>query len=122
MGNQSDRGQSDGYELDFVIPFGHTPKNGGANEAAQLDAAGQAIMRLLHKAAGVAEANSQQALDMAQKLSISFVRPKTGSRSKRPTSRRTRSGPTVPNSGSIKSTLMSRSDLSNGRRRSVAAS
>ena len=26
-------------------------------------------MRLLHKAAGVAEANSQQALDMAQKLS-----------------------------------------------------
>ena len=69
MGNQSDRGQSDGYELDSVIPFGHTPKNGGANEAAQLDAAGQAIMRLLHKAAGVAEANSQQALDMAQKLS-----------------------------------------------------
>ena len=69
MGNQSDRGQSDGYESDSVIPFGHTPKNGGANEAAQLDAAGQAIMRLLHKAAGVAEANSQQALDMAQKLS-----------------------------------------------------
>ena len=69
MGNQSDRGQSDGYELDSVIPFGHTPKNGGSNEAAQLDNAGQAIMRLLHKAAGVAEANSQQALDMAQKLS-----------------------------------------------------
>ena len=81
MGNQSDRGQSDGYKSESVIPFGHTPKNGGANEAAQLDAAGQAIMRLLHKAAGVAEANSQQALDMAQKLSISFVRPKTGSRS-----------------------------------------
>ena len=69
MGNQWDRGQSDGYELDSVIPFGHAPKNAGSNEAAQLDNAGQAIMRLLHKAAGVAEANSQQALDMAQKLS-----------------------------------------------------
>ncbi len=69
MGCQSDRGQSDAYESESVIPFGHTPKNGGSNDAAQLDNAGQAIMRLLHKAAGVAEANSQQALDMAQKLS-----------------------------------------------------
>jgi molecular chaperone GrpE (heat shock protein) len=69
MGNQSDRGQSDAYESESVIPFGHTPKNGGSNQAAQLDNAGQVIMRLLHKAAGVAEANSQQALDMAQKLS-----------------------------------------------------
>jgi hypothetical protein len=31
--------------------------------------AGQTILRLLHKAAGVAEANSKHALDMAQKLS-----------------------------------------------------
>ena len=69
MGSQSGRGQSDAYESESVIPFGHTPKNGNSNEAAQLDNAGQAIMRLLHKAAGVAEANSQQALDMAQKLS-----------------------------------------------------
>ena len=69
MGNQMDRGQSDGYEFDSVIPFGHITKNAGSNEATQLDNAGQAIMRLLHKAAGVAEANSQQALDMAQKLS-----------------------------------------------------
>src|SRR5271156_162993 len=69
MGNQSDRGQSDAYETESVITFGHTPKNGGSNQAAQLDNAGQAIMSLLHKAAGVAEANSQHALDMAQKLS-----------------------------------------------------
>jgi hypothetical protein len=69
MGSQSGRGQSDAYESETVIPFGHTPKNGNSNEAAQLDNAGQAIMRLLHKAAGVAEANSQHALDMAQKLS-----------------------------------------------------
>jgi hypothetical protein len=33
------------------------------------DAAGQSILRLLHKAAGVAEANSRHALEMAQKLS-----------------------------------------------------
>ena len=69
MGSQSGRGQSDAYESETVIPFGHTPKNGGSNQAAQLDNAGQAIMRLLHKAAGVAEANGQHALDMAQKLS-----------------------------------------------------
>jgi hypothetical protein len=69
MGSQSGRGQSDAYESETVIPFGHTPKNGNSNEAAQLDNAGQAIMRLLHKAAGVAEANGQHALDMAQKLS-----------------------------------------------------
>ena len=31
--------------------------------------AGQSILRLLHKAAGVAEENSRHAVDMAQKLS-----------------------------------------------------
>src|SRR5277367_4540018 len=69
MGNQSSRDQADAYESESVIPFGHSPKNAGSNQAAQLDNAGQAIMRLLHKAAGVAEANSQHALEMAQKLS-----------------------------------------------------
>ena len=42
---------------------------GASNEADQLDAAGQTILSLLHKAAGVAEANSRHALDIAQKLS-----------------------------------------------------
>jgi hypothetical protein len=69
MANQSGRGASDAYRSESGIPFGHAPQNGGSNEAAQLDNAGQAIMRLLHKAAGVAEANSQHALDMATKLS-----------------------------------------------------
>ena len=46
-----------------------TGNNGASKEADQLDAAGQTILKLLHKAAGVAEANSQQALAMAQKLS-----------------------------------------------------
>ena len=47
-----------------VIPF--APPDKGND---QLDKAGQSILNLLHKAAGVAEQNSQQALDIAQKLS-----------------------------------------------------
>jgi|ERR1700733_10944726 predicted ribosome quality control (RQC) complex YloA/Tae2 family protein len=41
----------------------------GSNSGDQLDKAGQSILRLLHKAAGVAEENSRHAVDMAQKLS-----------------------------------------------------
>jgi hypothetical protein len=37
--------------------------------ADQLDSAGQALLKLLHKAAGAAEANSRQALETAQRLS-----------------------------------------------------
>jgi hypothetical protein len=39
-----------------------------SNDAGQLDSAGQAILKLLHKAAGTAEANSRKALETAQKL------------------------------------------------------
>ena len=39
------------------------------NDGDQLDSAGEAILKLLHKAAGAAEANSRQALETAQKLS-----------------------------------------------------
>jgi hypothetical protein len=56
-------------ERETVIPFAPAAKQAGSNDADQLDAAGQSILRLLHKAAGVAEANSQHALEMAQKLS-----------------------------------------------------
>ena len=45
-------------------------QNGAASkDADQLDSAGQAILKLLHKAAGAAEANSRQALETAQQLS-----------------------------------------------------
>ena len=47
-----------------VIPFAPTDKGND-----QLDKAGHSILNLLHQAAGVAERNSQQALDMTQKLS-----------------------------------------------------
>ena len=40
-----------------------------SNDAGQLDSAGRAILQLLHKAAGTAEANSRHALETAQKLS-----------------------------------------------------
>ena len=67
MGSQSISGA--GNERDTIIPFASAAKRGISNDADQLDAAGQTILKLLHKAAGVAEANSQHALDMAQKLS-----------------------------------------------------
>jgi hypothetical protein len=58
------------YESESVIPFAPAQKNAApADNADQLDKAGHTILRLLHKAAGVAEANSQHALEMAQKLS-----------------------------------------------------
>jgi hypothetical protein len=44
-------------------------RSAGADGVDQVDKAGQTILGLLHKAAGVVEANSQHALDMAQKLS-----------------------------------------------------
>ena len=65
MGNQP----NSGGDSESVIPFARAASSGGSREADQLDSAGQTILRLLHKAAGVAEANSQHALEMAQKLS-----------------------------------------------------
>jgi DNA anti-recombination protein RmuC len=63
MGSQSSRGVSSAqYESESVIQFAPAAK--GA-----LDSAGRSILGLLHKAAGVAEANSQHALELAQKLS-----------------------------------------------------
>jgi hypothetical protein len=65
MGSQS----RSGYDSESVIPFAPTAKTATLDNADQLDKAGQTILQLLHKAAGVAEANSHQALEMAQKLS-----------------------------------------------------
>ena len=57
------------YEIDADSLGLFAPKNASPGHADQLDEAGQTILQLLHKAAGVAEANSQHALGMAQKLS-----------------------------------------------------
>ena len=57
------------YEINADSVGRFPPKNASPGHADQLDKAGQTILQLLYKAAGVAEANSQQALEMAQKLS-----------------------------------------------------
>ena len=54
-------------EFESAISLG---RDGAAsNDAGQLDSAGRAILQLLYKAAGTAEANSRKALETAQKLS-----------------------------------------------------
>jgi hypothetical protein len=52
-----------------VIPFARTAKGSAPNGDDQLEKAGQTILQLLHRAAGVAEENSRHALDTAQRLS-----------------------------------------------------
>src|SRR5215472_3629433 len=61
-------GQIGGNETD-VIPFARGAKGAASSGVDQLDKAGQTILQLLHRAAGVAEENSRYALDTAQKLS-----------------------------------------------------
>ena len=61
----STRLNASSHGTDSVIRFAAK----SASENAGLDKAGQTILQLLHKAAGVAEDNSRHALDMAQKLS-----------------------------------------------------
>jgi chromosome segregation ATPase len=58
--------QANSYKSETVIPL--SPERAG-NEIDQLDRAGETILTLLHRAAGAAEQNSKQALEMAQALS-----------------------------------------------------
>jgi hypothetical protein len=57
---------SDGKYDSDVVPFARAEKTSGGD---QLDKAGQTILQLLHRAAGVADENSRHALETAQKLS-----------------------------------------------------
>ena len=54
-----------GQEAD-VIQFG---RDASKPDRDQLDAAGQTILQLIHRAAGFADENSRRALEMAQKFS-----------------------------------------------------
>jgi hypothetical protein len=56
-------------DSDSVIPFTTAARSAAPDGIDQVDKAGQTILGLLDKAAGTAEANSQRALEMAQKLS-----------------------------------------------------
>jgi len=52
-----------------VIPFERPAKTSIAGDVDQLDKAGQTIVQLVQRAAGLAEENSRHALETAQKLS-----------------------------------------------------
>ena len=52
-----------------VVPFARAERASASDGADQLDEAGQTILQMLHRAAGVAEENSRHALETAQKLS-----------------------------------------------------
>jgi hypothetical protein len=69
MGNPSSSDVPIAHASERVMLFAPAARSGVTNDADQLDTAGQTILRLLHKAAGVAEENSRYALDQAQKLS-----------------------------------------------------
>ena len=60
--------QSTSSKSNSVIPLAPRART-AVSDVDQLDKAGQTILGLLHKAAGVAEENSRYALDMAEKLS-----------------------------------------------------
>jgi len=54
---------------EFESAISRGQDNAASNHEDQLESAGQAILKLLHKAAGTAEANSREALATSQKLS-----------------------------------------------------
>ena len=68
------------FEPDSVIPFAPAAKNGAPPTLINSIKQGKPFLGFLHKAAGVAEANSQHALEMAQKFSHQLRAPKIGSR------------------------------------------
>ena len=55
-------------QSEFESAISRNRDGAASSDSGQLDSAGQAILKLLHKAAGVAEANSRHALETAQKL------------------------------------------------------
>src|ERR1700747_3552507 len=58
-----------GSRTESVVQFAPSARSAGGDGGNQLDKAGQVILELLHKAASVAEANSQHAIDMAERIS-----------------------------------------------------
>jgi hypothetical protein len=58
-----------GSQTESVIPFTTAARSTAPDGIDQVGKAGQTILELLHKAAGVAEANSQHAVEMAQNIS-----------------------------------------------------
>ena len=74
MGSQA-RGD---YDSESVIPFAPAAKNAASGGADQLDKAGQTILGLLHKAAGVAKQIVTMPSRWPRSFPISSERPKIG--------------------------------------------
>jgi hypothetical protein len=55
-------------EAESVVPFSSATRAASGEAADPLDNAGRSILDLLQRAAGIAEENSQHAIDVAQKL------------------------------------------------------
>src|ERR1700749_2336309 len=58
-----------GSQTETVIQFAPAARGADGDGVSQLDKAGQMILETLRRAAGVAEANTQHAIDMAEKIS-----------------------------------------------------
>ena len=103
--------QARGDDSELVIPLTPAARSTAPDGIDQVDKAGQTILGLLHKAAGVAEANSQHALDMAQKLSHQLRAAEDRIASSRPRWVCTKKKPTAPSSGYTECTPRLRIDF-----------
>jgi hypothetical protein len=68
------------HEEETAVPFA-PGKNSHSGNPDQLDCAGQTILQLLNKAAGVAEENSRHAIERPKDFRISCALPRTELRS-----------------------------------------
>jgi hypothetical protein len=98
-------------EPDTVVPFAPAFENAAADSTDQLDGAGQTILNMLQNAANLAEANSQHALDMAQRLSHQLRAAEARIAELEAEGQRTRTGPNARNNGWTESTAKSRIDF-----------
>ena len=111
MGSQVSNGASAAtHQSESVIRFAASARSDSSNGADQLDNAGQTILRLLNKAAGVAEENSRFALDQAQKLSHQLRAAEDRIAELERRLRFIKKEPSARNTGSTKSTRRLRTD------------
>jgi hypothetical protein len=70
MSNQLAMRSPTSDKAETIVPFARTATESIPNNADLLDSAGQTILGMLSRAAGMAEENSKHALDAAHKLSL----------------------------------------------------
>ena len=102
---------SDDSELE-VIPFARGERIAPSDGTDQLDKAGQTILQMLQRAAGVAEENSRHVLETAQKLSHQLRAAENRVAEQKRKSPPTRKEPSVPSSGSTVLTRRLKIDFS----------